>query len=147
MNNTHSKLIGYVLWVFGFMGVHRFYYGKPVSATIWLCTFGVFGIGWLIDLFLIPGMDDEADKRFTEGVYDYSLAWLLLTFLGMFGAHRLYMGKWFSGLAFLIVTLSCTTGGAMFFPFIFLGLPIVFLGVVYDFWTLNSQLNEMNRAA
>ena len=31
---THSKLIGYVLWVFGFTGSHRFYYGKPVSGTI-----------------------------------------------------------------------------------------------------------------
>ena len=27
----HSKLIGYILWIFGFMGAHRFYYGKPVT--------------------------------------------------------------------------------------------------------------------
>ncbi len=146
MNNTHSKLVGYVLWIFGFMGAHRFYYGKPISATIWLFTFGLLGIGWLIDLFLIPGMDAKADERYKEGVYDYSLAWLLLTFLGMFGAHRLYMGKWLSGLAFLIVTLSCTAGGTILPP-IFLGLPLVFLCVVYDFWTLNGQLDELNRAA
>ena len=30
-NNTHSKLIGYILWLFGFTGSHRFYYGKPVT--------------------------------------------------------------------------------------------------------------------
>ena len=28
--NTHSKTIGYILWIFGFMGAHRFYYGRPV---------------------------------------------------------------------------------------------------------------------
>ena len=51
MHDTHSKVIGYVLWIFGFLGAHRFYYGKPVTGTIWLFTFGLFGIGWLIDLF------------------------------------------------------------------------------------------------
>ena len=29
--DTHSKLIGYLLWLFGFTGSHRFYYGKPLS--------------------------------------------------------------------------------------------------------------------
>ncbi|MDI6616513.1 MAG: NINE protein [Syntrophaceae bacterium] len=33
MNNTHLKSIGYVLWIFGFTGSHRFYYGRPVSGT------------------------------------------------------------------------------------------------------------------
>ena len=28
---THSLLIGYVLWIFGFLGSHRFYFGKPIS--------------------------------------------------------------------------------------------------------------------
>jgi TM2 domain-containing membrane protein YozV len=31
-DNTHSKIIGYLLWIFGFMGAHRFYFGKPVRA-------------------------------------------------------------------------------------------------------------------
>lgn len=66
-HDTHSKAIGYLLWIFGFTGAHRFYYGKPVTGTIWFFTFGLFGIGWLIDLFLIPAMDREADLRFTAG--------------------------------------------------------------------------------
>ena len=50
----HSKFIGYVLWIFGFMGAHRFYYSRP-SGTIYFFTLGVvFLIGWIIDLFLIP---------------------------------------------------------------------------------------------
>jgi TM2 domain-containing membrane protein YozV len=91
--DTHSKLLGYALWVFGFTGAHRFYYGKPVTGTIWFFTLGLLGIGWLIDLFLIPSMDRQADFRFRPGPINYSVAWVLLTFLGLLGVHRMYMGN------------------------------------------------------
>ena len=32
---THSLLVGYILWVFGLTGAHRFYFGKPITGTIW----------------------------------------------------------------------------------------------------------------
>lgn len=126
MRDTHSKTIGYILWIFGFMGAHRFYYGKPKTGTLWFCTFGLLGIGWLVDLFLIPGMDREADLRFKSGKYDYNAAWILLTFLGVFGLHRFYLGKWISGLVWL-----CTGG-------------LFTVGLLYDFWTLNDQVSEVN---
>ena len=91
--NTHSKLVGYILWIFGFLGAHRFYYGKQVTGAIYFFTLGLLFIGWIIDLFLIPAMDREADVKYGEGPKDYSLAWLLLVFLGFFGAHRFYMEK------------------------------------------------------
>ena len=124
--DTHSLLIGYLLWIFGFLGAHRFYYGRPVTGTLWLCTLGLLGIGWLIDLFLIPGMDREADLRFTSGPYNFNVSWILLTFLGIFGVHRFYLGKWLSGLLWL-----CTGG-------------LLMIGVVYDFWTLNDQVTVRN---
>ena len=37
---THNKLVGYVFWIFGFMGAHRFYYGRPVSGTLYFFTLG-----------------------------------------------------------------------------------------------------------
>lgn len=37
----------------GWAGVHRFYVKKNISATIYLLTFGLFGIGWIIDLVSI----------------------------------------------------------------------------------------------
>lgn len=126
---SHSVTMGYILWIFGFLGVHRFYYGKPVTGTIWFFTGGLLMIGWIIDLFLIPGMDQEADLRFTSGSKDYNTAWLLLVFLGMFGAHRMYMGKWLTGILWL-----CTGG-------------LFLIGYLYDLWTLNSQLDQINRAA
>ncbi len=100
--DTHSKTIGYLLWLFGFTGAHRFYYGKPVSGTIWFFTFGLFLLGWIVDLFLIPSMDRAADRRFVAGPINYSVAWILLTFLGVFGMHRFYQGKWGWGLLYLV---------------------------------------------
>ena len=125
-NDTHSKTIGYILWIFGFTGAHRFYYGKPVTGTIWFFTLGLLGIGWLIDLFLIPGMDHEADLRFRAGSVNYTVAWVLLTFLGFFGVHRMYMGKWVTGIIYL-----CTAG-------------LLGIGYLYDFWTLNEQITVVN---
>ena len=125
--NTHSAAVGYVLWIFGFTGAHRFYFGKPVSGTIWLFTAGLCGIGWLVDLFLIPGMDRRADLRYAAGPFDYTVTWILQTFLGLFGVHRFYLGKWVSGLVWLL------TGG------------LLGLGWLYDYWTLNEQVDERNR--
>ena len=45
---THSAAIGYILWIFGFLGVHRFYFGKPISGTIYFFTLGLLFIGWII---------------------------------------------------------------------------------------------------
>lgn len=143
MNDTHSKFIGYVLWLFGFTGSHRFYYGKPITGTLWFCTFGLFGIGWLIDAFLIPSMDRAADRRYKAGRINYSVAWILLTFFGLFGLHRLYMGKLISGLLFLLVTLS-SLGVIAVLPVLFPLALFVLLAVLYDFCTLNSQIHERN---
>jgi TM2 domain-containing membrane protein YozV len=65
--DTHSKVIGYLLWIFDFTGSHRFYYGKPIPGTIWLFTCSLFLIGWIADFFLIPSMDRQADRRFAAG--------------------------------------------------------------------------------
>jgi TM2 domain-containing membrane protein YozV len=124
--NSHSITIGYVCWLLGFLGMHRFYYGKPVTGTIWFFTGGVFLIGWIIDLFLIPSMDAHADRRYVPGRVDYNLAWLLLVFLGPLGVHRLYMGKVLTGLLWMF------TGG------------LLGLGLLYDLWTLNDQISDVN---
>ena len=125
-DDTHLKTIGYILWLFGFTGSHRFYFGKPISGTVFFFTLGLLGIGWLIDLFLIPGMDRQADFRFKTGPVDYSVAWILLTFLGIFGIHRMYIGKWLTGLLYLM------TGG------------LLGIGYLYDLWTLNDQVALVN---
>lgn len=125
--NSHSVVVGYLAWIFGFMGAHRFYYGKRLTGTLWFFTLGLLFIGWIIDLFLIPSMDREADFRFEQGEVNYSIAWLLLFIAGFFGVHRMYMGKWITGVLYLLT-------------FGLLG-----LGVLYDLWTLNTQIDSENR--
>lgn len=34
----------------GWLGVHKFYAGKTGIGILYLCTFGLFGIGWIIDI-------------------------------------------------------------------------------------------------
>ena len=58
----------------------------------------------------------------------FTVAWLLLTFLGVLGIHRFYMGKVLTGLLWL-----CTFG-------------LLGVGLLYDLLTLNEQVDEMNRA-
>ncbi|MGH8539760.1 MAG: NINE protein [Stenotrophobium sp.] len=125
---SHNMVIGYALWIFGFMGAHRFYYGRQLTGTLWFLTLGLLFVGWIVDLFLIPSMDRAADIKYRSGNTDYSLAWLLLTFLGWLGVHRFYMGKWITGIIYL-----CTGG-------------LFLMGVLYDYWTLNGQIDEINAA-
>lgn len=124
--NSHNLLLGYLLWIFGFMGAHRFYYGKPISGTVWFLTLGLLFVGWIVDLFLIPSMDRQADRRYPEGPKSYTATWILLTFLGFFGVHRFYLGKWLTGIVY----------------FFTVGLFLV--GILYDYWTLNDQIREVN---
>jgi TM2 domain-containing membrane protein YozV len=118
--------VGYLLWIFGFLGAHRFYYGRPVSGTVYLFTFGLFGIGWIIDLFLMPSLEAQADQSFAAGPVNYTAAWILLVFLGPLGLHRFYIGKPLTGLLYLLT----------------LGLLLV--GVIYDWWTMNDQISREN---
>jgi TM2 domain-containing membrane protein YozV len=123
---SHSVLVGYIFWVLGFLGAHRFFFGKPLTGILWFFTGGLLLVGWIVDLFLIPKMAEEADARFPNGSTDYNLAWLLLMFLGIFGIHRFYMGKYITGAIYLV------TGG------------IFGIGYVYDILTLNDQIAEQN---
>jgi len=49
-----SRLIALLLCLFvGYLGIHRFYAGKNGSGILYLCTWGLFGIGVFVDLILI----------------------------------------------------------------------------------------------
>ena len=124
----HSAAIGYVLWFFGFFGAHRFYFGKPLTGILYCLTFGLFFIGWIIDLFLIPSMAENARMENIPGKYDHNVAWILHSFflIGLLGVHRFYLGKWLTGILWLL------TGG------------LFGIGFVYDWITLNDQVNLAN---
>ena len=49
-----------------------------------------------------------------------------MTFLGLLGIHRMYLGKWITGILYLL------TAG------------LLGLGYRYDYWTLNDQVTLIN---
>jgi TM2 domain-containing membrane protein YozV len=124
---THGLLVGYLLWGFGFLGAHRFYYGRRITGTIWMFTLGLLGIGWIVDLFLMPSLARSAGRKYYDGPYRYDYAWLLLTYGGIFGLHRFYLGKLWTAILY-----ACTAG-------------LGGVGIVYDYWTLNEQTSLANR--
>lgn len=52
--STHNRVVAMVLAIFfGYWGVHRLYTGRYVSALIWFFTGGLFGFGWIFDVFML----------------------------------------------------------------------------------------------
>jgi TM2 domain-containing membrane protein YozV len=123
---THSLAVGYLLWLFGFLGMHRFYYGKQLTGALYFFTLGLLGLGWLFDLFWMPVLQRHASRIYKPGRHGYTPAWILLVFTGYLGLHRFYLGKWKSGLLWLFT------------------LGLFGIGWQYDLWTLNWQVSQEN---
>lgn len=66
MNNVGTA---YVLWLGCLLqlhGLHRLYNGKIFTGLLWMFSFGLFGIGQLVDLLLIPNMVQEHNDKARE---------------------------------------------------------------------------------
>ena len=59
-----SVIVAYILWLpFGWLGLHRFYTGNVITGLIWMFSLGLLGIGWFVDLFMVPGLVAAANQR------------------------------------------------------------------------------------
>ena len=57
--------------------------------------------------------------------------------------HRLYLGKWISGATMLVMAVAVPATFFLLWP-----LAIVCFAIyLFDFWTLNEQVSEVNTAA
>ena len=73
----------------GFLGVHHFYLGRPGFGATYLFTFGLLGVGYVVDWFRVPCLVQEANNRIEDptvpekkSVADAYLLWFPLGFLG-----------------------------------------------------------------
>ena len=63
MNNIGTA---YVLWLGCLLQIHglqRLYNGKIFTGLLWMFTLGLFGVGQLLDLLLIPGMVEDHNAK------------------------------------------------------------------------------------
>jgi hypothetical protein len=66
-----SVALSYGLWclsLIGLCGIHRVYNRKPLSGLLWLLTFGLCGVGQLVDLLLIPNLVEAANGPRSQGL-------------------------------------------------------------------------------
>jgi TM2 domain len=63
MNNVSTAYILWLGWLLGLGGLQRLYNGKIFTGMIWLCTWGMFGVGQFVDLVLIPNMVDDHNAK------------------------------------------------------------------------------------
>lgn len=65
-----SQIVALILCIFlGTLGIHRFYLGYTGMGLLYLFTFGLLGIGWLIDviLLIIPnGLTPKGKSNYTD---------------------------------------------------------------------------------
>ena len=70
--SDRSRLVALLFaWFFGMLGIHRFYVNRVGSGILWLLTFGLFGIGVLVDIILI------ASGKFTDREGKPLLIWAI----------------------------------------------------------------------
>ncbi len=92
--------------IFGTLGIHRFYMGKPFTGLFYLFTFGVFFIGYLIDFIRIMCVDESILKKNQKWVGkpidsvkvlpDGSKK-MVLNYIGMIGASFYMIDRFFMG--------------------------------------------------
>ncbi len=69
--------ISYLLAILGLLtpisGLHRFYLDKKISGIIYLCTYGLFGIGTIIDLLRMPFLVDRCNLKILLKTHELKL--------------------------------------------------------------------------
>ena len=72
----------------GMFGAHHFYLGRGMFGCMYLFTFGLFGIGYVVDLFRIRRLVTDANRRL-EGeeigktMFETYLLWFPFGILGL----------------------------------------------------------------
>lgn len=101
----------YVLWFpCGLFGFHHFYLRNFGMGILYLFTFGLLGIGWIVDAFRMPSLVKNANEAGTRRFLsekDQCTAHILalVPFTGLLGGHHFYLNRPVWGVLYL-----CTLG-------------------------------------
>jgi TM2 domain-containing membrane protein YozV len=99
----------YAMWGLGFLGLHHFHLKNNFLGVAYLCTFGLLGVGWIVDLFRMPTLCKRAVHGLESNVVvqpvSLDVAYTCWMPCGLFGLHHLYLGDVWSFLLYL-----CTFG-------------------------------------
>ena len=83
---------------FGLFGAYHYYLGNYALGIVHTCTLGIFGIGWVVDLFRMKGLVAAAnDTTHDHGMTKITAYVLCVSPLGIFGAHHFYLERYLNG--------------------------------------------------
>ena len=65
MIGERNIVTAYLLCIcFGYFGAHRFYLGHTTMGLVYIFTVGLFGLGWLMDLIILPDLVRDRNRRY-----------------------------------------------------------------------------------
>ena len=115
--NRRSYVDAYLLCLtFSLFGAYHFYLRRSSLGVIYLCTLGLCGVGWLLDIFRVPFLVARSNRQQVAEETDDSRAFYLrykkesdnaylLAFpLGFLGILRFYLGQPLFG---FVYALTC----------------------------------------
>ena len=118
-----------------YIGAHHFYLRRWAWGIAYFFTFGLFGIGWVIDMCRMPTLVKMANEKLLEKCEEPSKDKLaceayvlcLVPFTGLLGGHHYYLGRYVFGIMYT-------------FTFGLLG-----LGWLVDICRLTCLVNRVNK--
>lgn len=61
IEKNKNRTTALLLCIFGgFLGLHKFYEEKIVIGILYMCTFGLFCVGWIVDIIKYFKMQDDS---------------------------------------------------------------------------------------
>lgn len=111
---SHKTKTAALLWCIflGYFGAHYFYVGKIGKGILYIFTVGLFGIGWIIDIFRIASNDftDANGNKLARGTTSKTKVWLILMIIGIIGMLAC-ASSGISGGTFFYVIWAGVSGG------------------------------------
>lgn len=94
---------------FSFLGWHHFYMRNFAIGFLYLFTFGVYGVGWVLDGFFMPSLVDQSNtkEKYTTDLEILKTYLIAASPFGVLGGHQYYSGRKLWGLSYTLTLGGC----------------------------------------